>query len=49
MKGLILFAGEDDLESLMGCVAAQANHEADRRRQRGLDEAIVILEDSYVP
>jgi hypothetical protein len=48
MKGVIPVAGEDDLESLIACVAAEADHEADRRRQRRLYEAIAILEGSHV-
>ncbi len=40
-----LAAGEDDLEELLGYVAAEANHEKDRRRQMRLDQAFQALKD----
>jgi hypothetical protein len=33
--GVIVFAGEENLESLIGDVAAEANHETDRRQPVG--------------
>ena len=41
----VLAAGEDDLEELLGYVAAEANHEKDRRRQKRLDQAFEALKD----
>lgn len=40
-----LAAGEDGLEELLGYVAAEANHEKDRRRQKRLDQAFQALKD----
>jgi hypothetical protein len=42
-KGLALVGDVDDLDELLGYVAAEANHEDDRRRQRRLDDAFEIL------
>ena len=39
----VLAGGEDDLEELLGYVAAEANHEKDRRRQKRLDQAFEAL------
>ncbi len=44
----ILFASEDELEELGGYVAAEANHEPNRRRQRALDGALDVLSDGGV-
>ena len=41
----VLAAGEDDLEELRGYVAAEANHEKDRRRQKRLDQAFQAHND----
>ena len=41
--GVVLAATEDDLEELIGAVAAEANHEPNRRRQRRLDAAFDVL------
>jgi hypothetical protein len=41
----MLAAGEDDFEELLGYVAAEANHEKDRRRQKRLDQAFGALKD----
>ncbi|MCV7094199.1 hypothetical protein [Mycobacterium kubicae] len=41
--GAALQATEDDLEELIGFVAAEANHEPNRRRQRRLDAAFDSL------
>ena len=37
--GVVLVGDDDDLDELIGYVAAEANHEDDRRRQRRLDHA----------
>jgi hypothetical protein len=42
---VVLAAGDDDLEDLLGYVAAEANHEKDRRRQKRLDQAFQALND----
>ncbi len=42
-EGVVLAAGDDDLEELLGYVAAEANHEKDRRRQKRLDQAFQAL------
>lgn len=42
-KGIVLVGDDDDLDELMGYVAAEANHEENRRRQRRLDVAFQIL------
>jgi hypothetical protein len=41
--GAALAATEDDLDELIGFVAAEANHEPNRRRQRRLDAAFTVL------
>jgi hypothetical protein len=41
--GAILAASDDDLDELIGFVAAEANHELKRRRQRRLDTAFGAL------
>jgi hypothetical protein len=41
--GITLVSDDDDLDELMGYVAAEANHEDDRRRQRRLDDAFETL------
>jgi len=42
----ILSVTDDDLEDLIGAVAAEANHEPNRRRQRRLDAAFGLLNDA---
>jgi hypothetical protein len=42
----ILTATDDDLEELIGSVAAEANHEPNRRRQQRLDAAFDALNDA---
>ena len=42
-EGIVLVGDDDDLDELMGYVAAEANHEANRRRQRRLDVAFEVL------
>ena len=44
-QGVVLAAGDDDIEELLGYVAAEANHEKDRRRQKRLDQAFQTLSD----
>jgi hypothetical protein len=39
----ILAATDDDLDELIGFVAAEANHEPNRRRQQRLDAAFAAL------
>jgi hypothetical protein len=41
--GAILAATDDDLDELIGFVAAEANHESNRCRQRRLDAAFDAL------
>jgi hypothetical protein len=43
--GIVLTGDHDDLEELIGSVAAEANHEDDRRRQKRLDAAFDVLND----
>ncbi len=45
-EGIILAGDEDDLDELIGYVAAEANHEEDRRRQKRLDAAFGVLNDA---
>jgi len=42
--GVLVRAGEDDFEHLIESLAAEANHEADHRRRRSLDDVLVVLE-----
>jgi hypothetical protein len=42
-NGAILAATDDDLDELIGSVAAEANHEPNRRRQQRLDAAFSAL------
>lgn len=44
-RGIVLAAGDDDIEELLDHVAAEANHEKDRRRQKRLDQAFQALND----
>lgn len=41
--GAVLIGDDDAFDELLGYVAAEANHEANRRRQRRLDEAFQLL------
>lgn len=43
--GIVLTSSADDLEELVGFVAAEANHETNRRRQKRLDAAFAVLSD----
>ena len=47
--GAVLLAGADDLEGLIGFVAAEANHEPNRRRQHRLDAAFKSSTDRVRP
>jgi hypothetical protein len=42
-EGVVLVGDDDDLDELAGHVAAEANHEDDRRRQRRLDDAFEVI------
>lgn len=44
--GIVLVASEEDLDELIGYVAAEANHESNRRRQRRLDLAFAALDNA---
>ena len=44
--GAVLLTSADDLEELIGFVAAEANHEPNRRRQHRLDAAFNALTES---
>ena len=43
-EGVVLAGDEDDLDELLGHIAAEANHETDRRRQKRLDQAFEVLQ-----
>lgn len=43
--GVALTADDEELDELIGFVAAEANHEPDRRRQQRLDRAFTVLSD----
>ena len=45
-QGIVLAADEDDLEELVGFIAAEANHEEDRRRQKRLDAAFEVMNEA---
>lgn len=40
---IVLVGSEDDLDELLGYVAAEANHEKDHRRQKRLDAAFHVI------
>ncbi len=42
-EGIVLVTDGDDLDELTGYIAAEANHEHDRRRQKRLDRAFEVL------
>jgi hypothetical protein len=47
VEGVIILTGdEDELDELLGYVAAEANHEENRRRQKRLDAAFAALDDA---
>ncbi len=43
-QGVVLTGSADDFEELIGSIAAEANHEETRRRQRALDAAFDMLD-----
>ena len=43
---ITLTASADELDELVGFVAAEANHEANRRREKRLDEVFAVLSDA---
>lgn len=43
---VVLSGDEDDLDELTGYVAAEANHEENRRRRKRLDAAFEALTDA---
>lgn len=45
-EAVTLTASADELDELIGFVAAEANHEANRRRQKRLDEVFAVLSDA---
>jgi hypothetical protein len=45
-EGIVLVGNGDELDELIGYVAAEANHEGDRRRQKRLDTAFAVLNDA---
>lgn len=46
-RHIVLMATDDELDELIGLVAAEANHETSRRRQKRLDAAFDALSDAY--
>ncbi|PND54791.1 hypothetical protein CRM90_26210 [Mycobacterium sp. ENV421] len=48
-NGAALLTNADDLEELIGFVAAEANHEPNRRRQDRLNAAFNVLTDAAQP
>jgi hypothetical protein len=44
--GVALTADDEELDELIGFVAAEANHEPNRRRQQRLDRAFAVLSDA---
>jgi hypothetical protein len=45
-EGIVLVASVDQLDELVGMVAAEANHEINRGRRKRLDEAFAVLNDA---
>lgn len=45
-EGVVLTGDDDEFEELIGYVAAEANHEPNRRRQKRLDAAFAALNDA---
>jgi len=46
-EGVVLTGDDDELDELIGYVAAEANHGEDRRRQKRLDAAFAVLSDAF--
>ena len=47
--GAVLTIDAEDLDELLGFVAAEANHEEDRRRRKRLDGAFLVLQGALDP
>ena len=47
--GILLRAPESDMDHLLGCIAADANHESDRKRRRRLQAVFDRISDSLNP
>jgi hypothetical protein len=47
-EGVVLAGSEEDLDALIDFIAADANHENDRRRQKHLDDAFAVISDAFV-
>ena len=45
-NGAVLAATDEELDELIGFVAAEANHEPNRRRQHRLDAAFTALTEA---
>jgi hypothetical protein len=45
-EGIVLAGDEEGLEDLLDSVAAEVNHEEDRRRRKRLDLAFQVLRDA---
>jgi hypothetical protein len=45
-EGIVLVASADQLDELVGFVAAEANHETNRGRRKRLDETFAVLNDA---
>jgi hypothetical protein len=45
-EGIVLAASANELDELLGYVAAEANHEANRPRRKRLDKAFAVLHDA---
>lgn len=44
--GVVLTTDDEELDEAIGFVAAEANHEPNRRRQQRLDPAFAVLSDA---
>ncbi len=44
---VVLIADDEELDELIGHVAAEANHETNRRRQQRLDRAFDVLSEAF--
>ena len=48
-EGVLLACDEEELEELLGYLAAEGNHQTDRRQQKRLDQAFEVLNGFLVP
>jgi hypothetical protein len=48
-EGIVLVASADQLDELLGFVAAEANHEINRGRRKRLDETFAALNAKHRP